>query len=122
MHTQRLIDIWAHETRVTFTDFFEEDQRPIKHQKHQKHQKHTGTALHPLEQHNGSRIAESRGLKWTSCHALALQAYEGLHVGHADAWKVPAAGGLLVQDTVAPPVANVTCIYGDTAHEPRTRD
>ena len=80
--------------------------------------------LHPLEQHTGSQVISQNEvctccrtkskLHWTGTHPLSLGHQEGLHVLPADAWKVPAAGHL-VDDTTAPPVAQVTCIYGMAA-------
>ena len=68
--------------------------------------------LHPLEEHMGGQHSEKSGVKWTPAHPLALQGYEGLHVMHADVWRVPAPLNLQVEDTAAPPVAKVTAIYG----------
>ena len=81
---------------------------------------------HPLSQHTGGRRAVephiigrggccSRSRRWGPARTQALAAYESIYPQPVDTWKAPGSSGP-VDETAAPPVSRVTCIYGALTH------
>jgi len=81
---------------------------------------------HPLTAHQGGKpqayeeCCGSAQLGWDPGFGLECQNFAGLYQHGADEWNVPAPGNTSVSELSAPPVKNVTAVYGVNLETPRT--
>jgi len=86
-----------------------------------------GNKAHPLTQHDGGRRTSykmccdpcNRQDSWDPAWGMQLQNYDGLFPHPPEDWDVPGPEGTGVSESIAPPVAKVTAIYGVNVITPR---